>query len=154
MGFKFVLLWTDVALWLLFAALVGYVLHVRRSAPLRATWLKVLRDPAALCSALVLVLFLAVTALDSVHFRRALPAAPGQAAGQVFYDNRAESLLDLALARQLGDARVDLLRAAGHAGLQQAGRSRGRRRDRCASSRACCTAVRTCATRRASGRAT
>ncbi len=101
MGFKFVLLWTDVALWLLFAALAGYALHVRRSAPLRATWLKVLRDPAALCSALVLLLFMAVTALDSVHFRRALPAAPGQAAGQVFYDNRAESLLDLALARPL-----------------------------------------------------
>ncbi|MFY9510658.1 MAG: ABC transporter permease, partial [Rubrivivax sp.] len=102
MGFKFVLLWTDAALWLLFAALAGYVLHVRRSAPLRATWTKVLRDPAALCAALVLLLFLAVTALDSLHFRRQLPAAPGQAAGQVFYDSRAESVLDLVLARQIG----------------------------------------------------
>ncbi len=102
MGFKFVLLWTDAALWLLFAAMATYAVRVWRSAPLRATWGKVMRDPAALCSALVLLLFLAVTALDSVHFRRQLAPSAAQAAGQTFYDSRAESLLDLALARQIG----------------------------------------------------
>lgn len=101
MDFKFVLLWTDVALWALFAALAGYAWRVSRSPQLRATWGKVARDPGALCAGLVLLLFLGVTALDSVHFRRALAPAQGQAAGQVFYDARAESLLDLLLARQL-----------------------------------------------------
>lgn len=101
MDFKFVLLWTDAALWALFVALIAYAVRVRRAPHLRATWEKVLRDPPALCSALVLLLFLGITALDAVHFRRALPAAPGQAAGQTFYDTRAESLLDLALARQI-----------------------------------------------------
>jgi peptide/nickel transport system permease protein len=101
MAFKFVLLWTDAALWLLFVALIGYAWRVAHSDNLRATWHKVLRDPAALCSALVLLMFLAVTALDSVHFRRQLTASAGQAAGQVFYDSRTESLLDLALSRQL-----------------------------------------------------
>jgi peptide/nickel transport system permease protein len=101
MGFKFVLLWTDAALWLLFAALAGYAWRVSRSPQLRATWLKVLRDPAALCSALVLLVFLGVTALDSVHFRRALAPSAAQAPGQVFYDSRAESLLDGLLARQI-----------------------------------------------------
>ena len=102
MGFKFVLLWTDAALWVLFAALAAYVWRVVRSPQLRVTWDRVLRDPAALSAALVLGCFLLVTALDSLHFRRALPPVAGQAAGQTFYDSRTESLLDLALARQIG----------------------------------------------------
>ena len=101
MGFKFVILWTDVALWLLFATLLGYGVRVARHDTLRATWRRVLRDAPALCSAFVLLLFVTVTALDSVHFRRELASANGQAAGQVFYDNRTESLLDGVLARQI-----------------------------------------------------
>ncbi len=101
MGFKFVILWTDVALWLLFATLLGYGVRASRHDTLRATWRRVLRDAPALCSAFVLLLFVTVTALDSVHFRRELASANGQAAGQVFYDNRTESLLDGVLARQI-----------------------------------------------------
>ncbi|MBL8342742.1 MAG: ABC transporter permease, partial [Rubrivivax sp.] len=99
MGFKFVILWTDAALWAMVAALVGYVLHVRRDAGLRASWLKVARDPAAVSAGLVLLLFVAVTLIDSVHFRRAL--APSAGSTQVFYDTRTESLLDALLARQI-----------------------------------------------------
>jgi peptide/nickel transport system permease protein len=62
----------------------------------------VLRDPAALGASIVLVLFATVTMLDSVHFRRALQAAPGSPPGaQTFYAPTTESLLDLALARQI-----------------------------------------------------
>lgn len=99
--FKFVVLWTDVALWALFASILGYGIRVVRHDNLRATWRRVLRDAPAMCSAGVLLLFVGVTLLDSVHFRRALPAAAGQAPGQVFYDTRTESLLDLVLARPL-----------------------------------------------------
>ena len=101
MGFKFVVLWTDAALWALFAAFVGYGLRVARHPAQRAVWRRVFSDAPALCSALVLALFVAVTLLDSVHFRRALPPAPGQAAGTVFYETRTESLLDQMLARPL-----------------------------------------------------
>jgi peptide/nickel transport system permease protein len=100
-NFKIVWLWTDLSLWLLFAALLGYAWHVRKQPALRANWDKVLRDPAALCAGIVLVVFLGVTALDSLHFRRVLAAAPGQAAGQVFYGTQTESLLDVVLARPL-----------------------------------------------------
>ena len=101
MGFKFVLLWTDVALWALFAAVAAYGVHVARRADLRPTWRRVLRDAPALCSALVLGLFLLLTLLDSLHFRRELAPAAGQASDRVFYDTRTESLLDLVLARQI-----------------------------------------------------
>ncbi len=131
MGFRFVVLWTDAALWALCAAGLGFAWRVARQPHLRANWVKVGRDPAALSAALLLALFAAVTLLDSVHVRRALPpsksmvsagkltppsspaasaisveaaavATAGQGASPVFYDTRAESLLDLALSRQIG----------------------------------------------------
>ncbi len=52
---QFVFLWTDVVLWAMLLLLVWYVWRVRISANLRATWDKVLRDPAALSAAIVLV---------------------------------------------------------------------------------------------------
>ncbi|MCH7345756.1 ABC transporter permease [Pelomonas sp. CA6] len=99
MGFKIVVLWTDVALWLLFAALLGYGLRLWRVPHLRANWRRVLRDPAAMSAGIVLLAFLAVAALDSLHLRRALDGGAGQT---LFYSTRTESLLDLALARQIG----------------------------------------------------
>ncbi len=98
MGFKIVVLWTDVALWLLLAALLGYVLRLVRRPHLRTNWQRVLRDPVALSAGVVLLLFITITALDSVHFRRALPDSPS---GEQFYETRTRSLLDVMLARQL-----------------------------------------------------
>ncbi len=97
---RVVVLWTDVALWALFAAVALYALRVMRHAHLRADWAKVGRNAPALCSALVLLAFTGIAMLDSVHLRRALPHTPGQPPGQVFYDTHTDSLLDLVLARQ------------------------------------------------------
>ena len=82
MDFKFVLLWTDTALWAMFAVMLAYGVRVVRHPQLRSTWARVLRDPAALCAGLVLLLFVSVAALDSVHFRRALAPNGDQAASQ------------------------------------------------------------------------
>jgi peptide/nickel transport system permease protein len=96
---KFVVLWTDVVLLLLVLTLAWYVRQVRRSPNLRSTWGKVMADAPALCSAVVMAVFLVVTLLDSVHFRRALPASATAVAGSAqAYDTRTESLLDVALA--------------------------------------------------------
>ena len=104
MSFKFVFLWTDLAMWAMFVSFAIYGWVVSRNPNSRATWLKVLRDPAALCAGVVMLLFTLVTALDSVHFRRALPQETGStsaASSQVLYDTRTESALDLVLARQI-----------------------------------------------------
>ena len=100
MDARFVLLWTDAALWAVFALLLGYAWRVARAPQQRSTWAKVLRDPAALCSAVVLALFVVVSLLDSVHFRRALAPAAAQPGAAAFYDARVLSLLDVALERQ------------------------------------------------------
>ena len=99
---KFVLLWSDVVVIASLLGLVGYGWRIHGSAALRATWLKVLHDRAAICAAVVLVLFFAVAVVDSLHFRRALPSAAGAAADQAqAYGTRTESVLDVLLARQI-----------------------------------------------------
>jgi peptide/nickel transport system permease protein len=101
-GFKPVFLWTDLALWLLVIALAAYLLRLRAKPNERANSFKVLRDPAGLAAGFVLLLFVAVALLDSVHFRRALPPSADAPAGQqVFYDARTQSVLELLLARQI-----------------------------------------------------
>lgn len=96
MGFKAVILWTDVVLWLMLLGLAQYVRVVRRDEALRATWQRVFVTPAGMASAVVLGVMLLVTLADSLHFRRALPIVNG---GAQAYDTRTESVLDSGLAK-------------------------------------------------------
>ncbi len=96
---KFVLLWTDAAVWLLLAALLAYGWHVMRRPNLRANWRKVFGDAPALASSVVLLACLLVTLADSLHYRSLLPPAAGAPAGSVAYDTRTRSLMDGLLAR-------------------------------------------------------
>jgi peptide/nickel transport system permease protein len=99
---KPVFLGTDVVLFAMLILLAWYVWRVTSSVNLRVTWEKVVRDPAALSAAIVLALFAALTLIDSIHFRRALPPASGATAGAaVSYAPTTESLLDVVLARQI-----------------------------------------------------
>lgn len=77
---KFVMLWTDAALFLMLAGVLAYAWHASRSPALRATWGRVARDAPAMCSAVLLTAFAAVGLLDSVHYQPRLPPAPGAAA--------------------------------------------------------------------------
>ncbi|MEY2690684.1 MAG: hypothetical protein RL375_4884, partial [Pseudomonadota bacterium] len=91
---KFVLLWTDASIWLLVVALLAYGVMVLRNPALSANWRKVFHDAAAMCSAIVLLLCLLVTLLDSVHYRRLLPPVEGQTSTGPAYETRTRSLLD------------------------------------------------------------
>ncbi len=101
---KFVLLWTDAAIWLLLLAVLAYVVNVLRNPELAAKWGRVFRNGPALASSIILLLCLGVTLLDSVHYRPLLPAAQGVQNAQSAYDSRTRSLLDRTLADLL-DAR-------------------------------------------------
>jgi peptide/nickel transport system permease protein len=91
---KVVVLWTDAVVLGLVALLAWYAWHSLRQPLLRARWHKVFSDAPALCSALLLAVFLILTVLDSLHFRSALAAAPG---AKQAYDTRTESVLDVIL---------------------------------------------------------
>ena len=95
---KFVLLWTDATTWALILCVLAYAVVVSRSPNLKASWRKVFREAPALSSSLILGLCLLITAVDSVHYRNALPPTPGTPAGMVAYDSVTRSGLDWALA--------------------------------------------------------
>jgi peptide/nickel transport system permease protein len=101
---KFVILWTDASIWLLVAVLVAYGWSVLRKPELAAKWGRVFRNAPALASSIILVLCLAVTLLDSVHFRPLLPPVAGAQNAAPAYDARTRSVLDLVLGDLL-DAR-------------------------------------------------
>lgn len=91
---KFVLLWTDAAIWLLFVAFVAYAVMVRRSPNLRGTWTKVFQNGPALASSVVLALALGITLVDSLHYRPLLASTPGAPSAGPVYDARVKSVLD------------------------------------------------------------
>lgn len=96
---KFVLLWTDAAIWLLVAAVIGYIALVRRRPNLLSAWRKVFSDAPALASTVVLLVGVVITLADSIHYRAVLPSAAGAPSGSVAYDTRTRSLLDTVLVR-------------------------------------------------------
>lgn len=98
-GVKWVFLWTDITIWVLVACLLGYIAWVRRSPALRANWRKVFEDRGAMASAVVLTACLAVTLLDSVHYRSALAPTAGASGNALAYDTRTRSVLDAVLVR-------------------------------------------------------
>ena len=74
MSFQPVLLWTDLLLLLLLGAAFLAVLYMRANPPLRETWRRVGKRPAGMAAATVLLSFVAIGVLDSLHFRPILPA--------------------------------------------------------------------------------
>ena len=91
---KIVVLWTDAVVLGLVLLLAVYIWRALRQPLLRARWHKVFSDAPAMCSALLLAIFMLFTVLDSLHFRNALPTAPG---GTAAYDTRTQSVLDVLL---------------------------------------------------------
>jgi peptide/nickel transport system permease protein len=96
-------LWTDALVYLLVAAVAGFAWYVRRHEHLRAPWWRVAQTPAAMSALVVLAVFILVGLFDSLHFRLALPAAPGTqvdraASRDVAYAVEVKSALDLLLA--------------------------------------------------------
>ena len=73
MNFQPVLLATDGLIFLLVASVLGLVWYIRRHAHLRAPWARVAHNPIAMGSAMVLLVFVVVALLDSLHYRPRLP---------------------------------------------------------------------------------
>lgn len=100
-----VILPTDIVAWLLVAFLVWAVYFVRRSEDLSRRWKRVFARPAAAASAAILGVFLLTALADSIHWRDALPPAPGAAQdAPAAYSAEVKSLLDVFILERLGAA--------------------------------------------------
>ena len=93
MPFIFEWLWSDALVWLLVVAAIGFAVYTRNHPHLRAPWARVARSASGMAAATVLVAFVLVGLLDSLHYRAALP----QQGGKTAYSTEVHSLLDRVL---------------------------------------------------------
>lgn len=91
--FRFEWLWSDALVWLLVVAAIGFAVYTRNHPHLRAPWARVARSASGMAAATVLVAFVLVGLLDSLHYRTALP----QQGGKTAYATEVHSLLDRVL---------------------------------------------------------
>lgn len=91
MGFQVVVLWSDILIWLLVAAGVGLGVLISRSPPLLAAWRRVGANRVGMASATILLAFVLVGLLDSLHYRVQMP---GKAGEKATYAIEVLSLLD------------------------------------------------------------
>jgi peptide/nickel transport system permease protein len=93
MPFKPVFLWTDLLVYVLVISVVIFISCVRRREHLLAPWRKVARSPYGMCALVVLLCFVLVGILDSLHFRARLDSKDNQ--GRANYAAEVLSVLDV-----------------------------------------------------------
>ena len=89
------LLWSDALIFLLVAALCLFFLRLRENPQTRGRWRQVFGTRVGMVTFTLILVYVGVALLDSLHFRRALPPVAG--AQQTFYDNEVTSVLDVML---------------------------------------------------------
>jgi peptide/nickel transport system permease protein len=91
---KPVYLWTDQLIFLLVGMVIFLVAYLRRKPHLLTPWRKVFSRRIAMSAAIILLAYVFIGLLDSVHFREPLP---GFGKGKVQYSVEVTSMLDVAL---------------------------------------------------------
>jgi len=90
-----VVLWTDALLYLLVAVVIAFAFYARRQPQLRASWRQVVSSRLAAASCVILLVYVVIGLLDSMHFR--LPLPDDGAGGEVHYGVEVLSVLDYLL---------------------------------------------------------
>lgn len=93
MSFKPVILWTDALVYLLVAVIIAFAWYVRRNEHLLAPWRRVGHSTSGMSALTVLVFFIAIGLLDSVHLRPAVENSNSN--GEKAYSVEVLSLLDV-----------------------------------------------------------
>ena len=93
MPFLPVFLTTDILIYLLLAVIIGFAVYTSRHEHLRVPWRQVARRPMAMAALVILLAYVTVGLMDSVHFRHKLDNANSAEQG---YSNEVLSLLDYA----------------------------------------------------------
>ncbi len=70
------MLWSDLVLWLLVAFLVIFVWRLRHDHQATARWISVLQSHTALASLVILLTFITIALIDSIHWRTDDPYRP------------------------------------------------------------------------------
>jgi len=92
MPFQPVILWTDALVFLLLGAIAGLVVYVRRHEHLRQPWRRVSQSTSGMVGAVILIVFVLIGLLDSMHFRARLDGQVPE--GKSAYSVEIVSVLD------------------------------------------------------------
>ena len=100
---KPILLWSDTLVFLLVITLVLFFYRLRNDPQTRERWSQVFSTRLGMVTFTVILTYVGIALLDSLHFRKALDT-PAAAAGdtaaatrEVFYNNKVSSVLDVLL---------------------------------------------------------
>jgi len=95
MPFLPVFLWTDILIYLLFSVVLAAIFYIRRYPHLRAPWKLVFQRKRGVISIMILLCYVTIGLLDSVHFRQALNTE--KVGDTQHYSTEVVTLLDLVL---------------------------------------------------------
>jgi len=94
------ILWSDTLIFLLVAALFLLVRQIRKNPETRKKWRQVFQSRIGMASFIIIMVYVFVALLDSLHYREALPATEVQLekkSSEVHYSNEIKSVLDWVL---------------------------------------------------------
>ena len=94
MPFKPVILWTDSLIYLLLIVVIIFACYVRRNEHLLIPWKRVGHSVSGMMALTVLILFISIGLLDTVHFRPALESNNSTSTEKI-YDAKVLSLFDI-----------------------------------------------------------
>ena len=94
-SFLIVVLWTDILIYTLLAIVIAGVFYIRQHPHLKAPWKFVFKRKRGVISVMVLLCYVFIGLLDSVHFRQALVA--DETAKTQHYSTEILTILDLAI---------------------------------------------------------
>jgi peptide/nickel transport system permease protein len=94
---KPLLLWSDVLIYLLVVVVCLFFVRLAHDPQARERWQEVFSSRLGMVTVTVIFVYIGIALLDSLHFRRALEPIAGSPEGEVFYHNKATSVLDVIL---------------------------------------------------------
>lgn len=94
---KPVLLWSDILIYLLVIALTLFFVRLRKDPQTREHWKEVFSSRMGMVTCTVILVYVGIALLDSLHFRRSLEPVAGATAHETFYGNKVTSVLDVML---------------------------------------------------------
>ncbi|MEE8057081.1 MAG: ABC transporter permease [Pseudomonadales bacterium] len=92
---KLVLLWSDMLIFILVAALCVVFTLLKNSPQTRNNWVKVFQSRIGMATFIVIVVYVFIALLDSIHYQKALPAT--SESEDIHYSNEVFSTLDWVL---------------------------------------------------------
>ena len=99
---KPVLLWSDALIFMLVVALILFFYKLREDPQTRERWGQVFSSRLGMVAFTVILTYVGIALLDSMHFRKALENPEGLQTKELFYDNKVTSALDVML-QGMGD---------------------------------------------------